>query len=381
MEAIRKRLTRNTGFTLIELVLVVVLIGLMATLTTSNLGPVIDRARLEETKQEMDRLAFGIVGDARLRNDGTRIDYGFVGDVGSLPANLDALVSNPGAYATWKGPYIKNEFVQDSYDYARDAWGSDYLYSGGIELVSNGSGQTITRPLASSLEALLYNSLSGVISDRDGTSPGAAMKDSLIVRIVYPNGVGGRAVRAKSPDAAGFFSFDSLPIGNHQLEIIYFPAGDTSRLLASINPGDEIYYHCQLPSDYWGDGREMEKVPGSDSLSANCHGFSIWIANNSSGVVTVDSLRVSWPSPIAYYRYAIWNGFTLFDRPNPKASSNEWITLSTAQFINPGDAFRLEIDGFKDARTGGANVDMNNTVVKLKFSDGSVIEVTTESCP
>ena len=66
-------------------------------------------ARTETTIARMDMLARAIAGDPNLISGGVRSDFGYVGDVGALPSNLDQLVTNPG-YSTWGGPYVRDEY-------------------------------------------------------------------------------------------------------------------------------------------------------------------------------------------------------------------------------------------------------------------------------
>jgi len=126
------------GYTLIEMVLVLVIIATIATVGLKSLTAVHQTSRFEETRQELDRLAAAIVGDPSFVSGGSRTDFGYVGDVGSLPPNLDALVTNPGGYATWDGPYLGDDFSTDgsSSTFKIDAWGAAYSYSGGVTVAS-----------------------------------------------------------------------------------------------------------------------------------------------------------------------------------------------------------------------------------------------------
>src|SRR5512140_2358834 len=117
------------GFTLVELIIAIVLTGILLTVAMRAGLNITQTGRVEETKQKLDALAWAIAGNPNLQTNGIRSDFGYVGDVGSLPANLDALVANPGGYATWRGPYISNRFTQVPDDYKKDAWGTAYTYS------------------------------------------------------------------------------------------------------------------------------------------------------------------------------------------------------------------------------------------------------------
>ena len=95
----------HDGYSLIELLVVIIILGVIATVAVKSLTGVNDTVRIEETRQELSHLAWAIAGRPKLVSGGQRTDYGYVGDVGSLPVNLTALVQNPGSYSTWDGPY------------------------------------------------------------------------------------------------------------------------------------------------------------------------------------------------------------------------------------------------------------------------------------
>jgi len=373
------------GFTLIEVVLLIVIAGILAAVAFRSATIFTNTARVEETKQEQDALAYAIVGNPELQNNGVRSDFGYVGDIGALPPNLDALVQNPGGYSTWNGPYIQRRFSQIVDDYKKDAWGELYQYSAGVTITSTG-GSGIVRRLANSASDLLANTISGVVYDLDGTPPGSNYKDSVSVRLTIPNGSGSMLTKSSAPDAGGYFSFDSIPIGNHDIEIIYLPDDDTLKRFVSVVPNSSLYNEYYLASDVWYDtsggySSSLTKVSDSDSLYNDCHGFFFWIENNTGSQVSVDSVTLTWSSPTAYYRYIKWDGTTVFNENNPRASSGEKVGFTSTQTIADGQSLRVDFDDFRVNPTGGPNVDMDNVTFTVEFSDGSTISVTTGDCP
>ena len=248
-----KKHRSENGYTLIELVLVIVIIGILASVGLRSLTAVNQTARFEETRQEMDRLARAIAGDPSLTSGGARSNFGYVGDVGGLPANLDALASNPGGWSTWKGPYINNEFTSGggSTDYKYDAWGRAYSYTGGITLSSTGGGTTLTRAVAASAADLLYNRVRLEVTDLDNTPPGTTFDDSVTFALTVPNGVGGLATRTRRPNPDGTATFDSVPIGIHSLRIVYQPTLDTLIRRVVVEPGSDSYMDVSLPENIW----------------------------------------------------------------------------------------------------------------------------------
>jgi prepilin-type N-terminal cleavage/methylation domain-containing protein len=170
-----RRINKNSGFTLIEVVLIIVIMGIIATVAMKTMEPAMDQSRIDATLREMEIMSQAIIGNKNLISDGIRSDFGYVGDVGALPPNLDALVSNPGSYATWRGPYIMSDFLENPDDYKEDAWGNSYNYSDVI-ITSPGNGSPITRRFAESVDELLSNTVNGSIYDGLNAVPG----DSVI---------------------------------------------------------------------------------------------------------------------------------------------------------------------------------------------------------
>ncbi len=241
----------SSGFTMIELVLVIVIMGIVATVALRSAFFISDAARVEETKSRMDALAFAIAGNPDLQSQGVRSDFGYVGDVGAMPPDLAALYQNPGGYATWNGPYINPGVGQTGADFVKDAWGVAFSYSGGATITSTGSGSSIVRNIAVSIDGLARNRVSGNVYDRDGTPPGSDYQDSVAVRLQYPNGSGGVATRTAAPDRGGYFACDSIPMGSHDIEIIYEPAGDTLRQFVTVLPGGDAYCELRFADNLW----------------------------------------------------------------------------------------------------------------------------------
>ncbi|MFQ5498939.1 MAG: type II secretion system protein [Candidatus Zixiibacteriota bacterium] len=236
------------GFTLVELVIIIVILGVIASFAARTMNQSIDTAKYEHTKTELDQLALAIVGNSDLYARGARSDFGYVGDVGSLPPNLDALTANPGGYSTWNGPYIETGAAAD--DFKRDAWGTLYTYTDTL-LRSTGSGSNIDKTFANSSADLLANSLSGYVVDAGGEVPGSVRKDSLSIAIIYPDGSGSTTTVTTTPNAHGNFSFSGLPIGSHTLRIIYLPDADTANYSIGIGPGTTNNMEITFPADLW----------------------------------------------------------------------------------------------------------------------------------
>ena len=248
------RFRLKAGYSLVELLVVVVILGIITSIALRALRSTSETAKTEQTKKELNQLAWAIAGQPDLISGGRRTDYGYIGDVGSMPSSLDALVSNPG-YSTWDGPYIHDDFystdTSSETEFKVDAWGTVYTYSGANTITSTGSGSSITRQIALSIDDLLRNIVSAVVTDLDNTPPGTNYQDSVRVLLTVPNGSGSTITKTRYPASDGFVQFDSIPIGSHQLKVVYIPTNDTLIRMVDIEPGQDYYTTISLYDDCW----------------------------------------------------------------------------------------------------------------------------------
>lgn len=242
------RIKNINAFTLIELTIIIIILGILAAVATRKLGDSVETAKWEHTKVELDELARAMVGNPEVYSNGARTDFGYVGDIGALPLNLDGLSQNPGSYSTWNGPYITDAFT--SGDYKKDAWGTTYTYTDTL-LRSTGSGSNIDKVIAISSASLLSNGVEGVIVDANKNIPGATYDDSVSVRLTYPDGSGGTSTASTTPSSFGNFSFAGVPVGNHTLTIIYIPDSDTVTYAVTVYPGADSKLDIVFPADLW----------------------------------------------------------------------------------------------------------------------------------
>lgn len=123
------------AFTLIEVMVVVAIISIMASMMMPAVWKWWENEEIATTRQRLKDLKDAMVGDRTLAQNGVRTHYGFVGDNGELPfgnistyGGLKYLQENYNSvYPRWSGPYLKGGF--DPSSYMLDAWGNKLVYS------------------------------------------------------------------------------------------------------------------------------------------------------------------------------------------------------------------------------------------------------------
>jgi type II secretory pathway pseudopilin PulG len=127
------------GFTLVELLLILFILGSLALLTTAIVDGVDEQSRFDQTKSRLEQIRRAVIGDTSRTLNGQPDLRGFVVDMGRLPANLAELVSQGGMPVWglssvevspvtielpggWRGPYLETSPSFSGTPKFRDGW-------------------------------------------------------------------------------------------------------------------------------------------------------------------------------------------------------------------------------------------------------------------
>jgi hypothetical protein len=121
------------GATLLEIVMILTMLAVMATLFVPLASGLVDVQRANGEIDELKALYTAIVGDP------TRNTYGYLGDVGGYPASLLDLVQKPGSNPPgWNGPYLQNTRIDTGVLYDQ--------FGGAIEYFQNTPAASVKSP-------------------------------------------------------------------------------------------------------------------------------------------------------------------------------------------------------------------------------------------
>ncbi|MGC1329974.1 type II secretion system major pseudopilin GspG [Pseudomonas sp.] len=92
---------RQGGFTLLEMLAVIVLLGIVATIVVRQVGGNVDKGKYGAGKAQLASLSMKVES------------YGL--DMGSPPTNLNQLLVKPANASNWAGPYAKPSDLKDPF--------------------------------------------------------------------------------------------------------------------------------------------------------------------------------------------------------------------------------------------------------------------------
>ncbi|NNE04131.1 MAG: type II secretion system major pseudopilin GspG [Xanthomonadales bacterium] len=103
----REKHLAQRGFTLVELLLVLVILALIAGLVLPGIIGKAESAKVRAAGSQISRISMSVET--------------FYLDTGNVPESLSDLVNEPADAAGWNGPYVKASTL-------KDPWGRDYEY-------------------------------------------------------------------------------------------------------------------------------------------------------------------------------------------------------------------------------------------------------------
>ncbi|MCH2131937.1 MAG: prepilin-type N-terminal cleavage/methylation domain-containing protein [Pirellulaceae bacterium] len=230
------------GFTLIELVLVLMILAILAGAAMSMVDTQVDQARFESTQQTLQMIDRGVLGPEYARAaDGSRSVSGFVADCGRLPHSLEELYIRPASVpqffigkpdgvdestnadndvivsGCWNGPYVQPAIGATSlpdgwasgfgvYDSDGDSYATEDFdalgvlrslgrdqavggtnYDADLSLIFEADADAVTVGLATQVENRWQKSLTVYVYYNDSsTNPEVANGDKIVVRVYGP---------------------------------------------------------------------------------------------------------------------------------------------------------------------------------------------------
>jgi type II secretory pathway pseudopilin PulG len=370
-----------------ELLVVLLIIGILSTVALRTIDATRDRGLFDQTTAEMTKLVQAMVGNPDLTFDGRRTDFGYFGDMETLPSVVEDLVRNPGSSA-WHGPYLRmiTGGAADS-SYLFDGWGNRYTVNpnSGL-LMAIGGKYDMTMKICDSVPQLYDNVITGTITDVNDAPPGD-QANTYLVKLYYnnPSVHGGKDTALVVPDASGFYQFappeHGIPIGIHKV-VVLRPSAVTDSVVRWVTtvPRSKTVVDFKLTWAF----KDRLVMVGSPRVQGN-NGFLIDIYNEGTNNIIVNSLVLVDAPANAWMR-----DFHIGTDPSdaihvaenfPGYGKGDTITFNAPFTIAPNHTQLVEVAflNFYDSETWptppGNPADLSGTTFDILFDDGSEITV------
>lgn len=371
----------RNGFTLMELLVVLLIIGVLSTVAVRTIDATRDRALFDQTTAEMQQLVYAITGNPEITADGRRVDFGFFGDMGRLPDSLRELVVNLTGSPNWHGPYVRRGLSGDSLGFLYDAWNNLYTYdktNGTIATVGNGK-YPMTMKVVDSLVQLYDNTIVGRVSDADNNPPGETG-----VR-VYLHTMHGSYSNFKVANRGGDYEFslrmnDTVPAGTHRL-VALTDENDSIVKWVTVVPRSRSVVDFKFSRPF----RSRLRMVGQPRIPlgvTDSSGFEFDIVSDYRNEITLDSFVVERVTDSVYFRILQVDHVTLspyYPRPDDSLIGPGLAKAPLAPGIpiapNLTQTVTFGLYGFATTRAGADTANIHGKTFRLRFSDGSVIDV------
>lgn len=212
----------KNAFTLVELILVIIVIGIVFSVASRNISTTLDEARYRATVEELGEISKALVGDENVIEGHSRTDLGVVGQLYKFPA------PSGGALPSGAGSLLEERFA-NNLNFSVDAWGNDYVYSVAkptIEVKSLGADGTSGTPddiyikfkyskyYENTVVINCYDLRGNILLGNEVASGGT--NDYHITRINLINSL---AVSVTATCSNSVFSFLNVPCGKYSLVV------------------------------------------------------------------------------------------------------------------------------------------------------------------
>ncbi len=221
---------RSSGFSLIEIMVVIAVISILA----GAMAPIglqqITAARTKATRSSLRQLSNAMTGDS------ARGDFGYLGDMGGLPATLEDLnsaagkpayqIAPPGIGFGYNGPYVATLRLGTAGRFV-DAWDMPFSFNrGGAQVTSLGPDRVLGNaddlswpPAPLAIRGTLLVRVLGVPNTGDPASPLANADADVFVSLSND----GRLQEVRMVDPAsgpGPWSVANLAFGHHGVRVV-----------------------------------------------------------------------------------------------------------------------------------------------------------------
>jgi prepilin-type N-terminal cleavage/methylation domain-containing protein len=372
------------GFTLMELLVVLLIIGILSTVALRTIDATRNRSLFDQTTREMNQLVQAMVGNPDMTYDGRRVDFGFYGDMERLPNDLRELANDPGD-PSWHGPYMRRTVAGDTAGYLLDGWGNYYNYNpveGTISSLGDGKYPMTVR-VADTLTHLYDNIICGTITDVYDNPPDPRVASNIVTLVLhYNNQVYSPKLKFAGP--GGYYEYsptsldgpDFVPIGIHKLQAICM--GETLTRWVTVAPRSRTVVDFKFAQSF----RSRLQVVGAPRLTSDSAGFRIDIVNTGMADITVNWLWCFDTNPDS----AFMRSFTIdgnFGTGYPKTPGEDGTgpgdtILFAPVTISPNMTEKVELlfQEFYETENGlGQRANVYNKVFQYRFDDGSEITV------
>jgi prepilin-type N-terminal cleavage/methylation domain-containing protein len=376
------------GFTLMELLVVLLIIGILSTVALRTIDATRDRSLFDQTTKEMNQLVEAITGNPDLTYDGRRVDFGYFGDMEKLPDDPRDLVRSSGNPA-WHGPYLRIMAAGDTAGFLHDGWGNKYNFNWTLgEITSLGNGKfPMTVKIVDALPQLNHNTITGTVTDIDGNPPGTQSLPLFAVWLFYNNPpihARGESVEVV-PDPGGFYEFSQMtpsgpidvPIGIHKL--VARTATEALTRWVTVLPRSKTVVDFKFSRSFW----NKLRMVGAPTLNGDSSGFLINVVNDQPDDVIISSLAFFATPESAYMRdFRINSDHAGYPTADGLAGTGPGDTVNFTPVTIAPDGSELVELYFADFYVQevinpppGTKANVHGKTFLFRFSDGSEITV------